>query len=167
MQLLNSDGDGPLSAALRLGLQTRRLFSIEESDFERSESGSVMLPVGIRFAEVAELIIAPMFGLNVNQNAGVFPASEGERRRNLGAIGLGTSIRFRPRTAFTAEFLPRVGGFRPDNSRNGFSFGLQHATNGHVFQLTLSNSLGTTTNGAFIGGGKDFSLGFNLYRRLR
>ena len=87
-------------------------------------------------------------------------------KATLIVFGLGTSIRFRPRTAFIAEFLPRVAGYRPDNSRHGLSFGLQHATNGHVFELTLSNSLGTTTNGAFIGGGKDFSLRFNLYRRL-
>jgi hypothetical protein len=167
LQLLGGRNGSPISAALRLGLQTRRLFSIEEADFERTETGTLVLPVAAAIGDVAELIVAPMFGLNVNPNAGVFPASEGERRRNLAAIGVGTSIRFRPRTAFLAEFLPRVAGYRPDNSRHGLSFGLQHATNGHVFQLTLSNSLGTTTTESFIGGGKDFSLGFNLYRRLR
>jgi hypothetical protein len=66
------------------------------------------------------------------------------------------------------DWTPRVaGGYRPDDSRHALSFGIQRTTNGHVFELTLSNTTGTTTNGAFIAGGRDFSLGFNIYRRLK
>jgi hypothetical protein len=63
--------------------------------------------------------------------------------------------------------MPRVGGFHATESRNALSFGLQRTTNNHVFELVLSNTLGTTTSQAFSMGTRDFSLGFNLYRRLR
>ena len=169
MQLLNQQGASPVSAALRVSLETRSLFSFQSSDFERFQSGSVILPVSHAVSDVAEVFVAPMMSWNVNPNANAQPlsASPGERRKNLAVIGVGTSIRFRPRSAFVAEFLPRVAGYHPDDSRHAISFGLQRTTNGHVFELTLSNTIGTTTNGAFIGGGRDFALGFNLYRRIR
>ena len=110
-----------------------------------------------------------MAGFKVNPNADFLlpSASEGERRKNFAAIGLGASVRFRPRSAFVIDWTPRVAGYRPDGSHHALSFGIQRTTNAHIFELTLSNSIGTTTNGAFLSGSRDFPLGFNLYRLLR
>jgi hypothetical protein len=169
VQLLTQGGSAPLSAALRASLQTRRIFSLEDSDFRRFQSYNLMIPASRAISDFAEVVVVPMaiFGVNPNADFQLPTASEGERRKNFAAIGLGASIRFRPRTAFVIDWTPRVAGYRPDGSRHSLSFGIQRTTNAHIFELTLSNSLGTTTNGAFLSGTRDFTLGFNLYRRLR
>jgi len=170
IQLLTQEGAVPLSAAARVSLQTRRLFSLESFDFERFQSYNLMVPVSHSISSVAEIFVVPMASFHVNPNADLLgpSSSRGERRKHFGAIGVGASIRFRPRSAFVVDWTPRVaGGYRPDDSRHALSFGIQRTTNGHVFELTLSNTTGTTTNGAFIAGGRDFSLGFNIYRRLK
>ena len=168
-QLLTQEGATPLAAALRLSLQTHRDFSLEDFDFRRFQSFNLIVPASHAISDVGEIFIAPMASFHVNPNADFLgpSASPGERRKNFAAIGLGASIRFRPRSAFVAEWTPRVAGYRPDNSRHALSFGILRTTNAHVFELTLSNTIGTTTNGAFLSGGRDFSLGFNIYRRLR
>jgi hypothetical protein len=120
-------------------------------------------------SNVAEIFVVPMMSFRANPlppPTSPFVA-EGDLRRNLGAVGLGASVRFRPRTAFVVEWLPRIGGYHATDSRNTLSFGLQRTTNAHVFELVLSNTLGTITSQAFSSGTRDFSLGFNLYRRLR
>ncbi|HWP84316.1 MAG TPA: DUF5777 family beta-barrel protein, partial [Terriglobia bacterium] len=168
-QLLNQQGASPLSAAFRFSLQTRRMFSLEELDFRRFQSYNLLLPLSRAFSNVGEFFVVPMAGFKVNPNADFLPAtaSQGERRKHFAAIGLGASIRFRPRAAFVVDWTPRLAGYRPDGSRHALSFGIQRTTNAHIFELTLSNTLGTTTSGAFHAGGRDFTLGFNLYRRLR
>jgi hypothetical protein len=171
LHLLTQGGSAPLSAALRPSLQTRRIFSLEDLDFRRFQSYNLMIPVSRAISDFAEIFVVPMASLNVNPNAPTADsqlpaASEGERRKHFAAIGLGASIRFRPRTAFVMDWTPRVAGYRPDGSRHSLSFGIQRTTNAHIFELTLSNSVGTTTNGAFLSGTRDFTLGFNLYRRL-
>jgi hypothetical protein len=168
LQLLTQGGSVPLSAALRASLQTRRIFSLEDLDFRRFQSYNLMIPVSRAVTDIAEIFVVPMAGFHVNPNADFQPpsASEGERRKHFAAIGLGASIRFRPRTAFIMDWTPRVAGFRPGGSRHSLSFGIQRTTNAHIFELTLSNSVGTTTSGAFLSGSRDLTLGFNLYRRL-
>jgi hypothetical protein len=64
------------------------------------------------------------------------------------------------------EWMPRVAGYRAAQTRNSYSFGILRSTNRHVFELVLTNSVGTTTSGAPSLGSGDFALGFNLYRRL-
>jgi hypothetical protein len=170
-QLLRQQGREPFSASLRLSMETRRLFVIRGSSGgnERFQTANVVLPISRSISNVAEIFVAPMMSIRANPmppEPSPFVA-EGDLRRNLGGVGLGASIRFRPRTAFVVEWMPRVGGFHATESRNALSFGLQRTTNNHVFELVLSNTLGTTTSQAFSMGTRDFSLGFNLYRRLR
>ena len=170
-QLLEQGGRTPLSAALRVSLETRRLIVTrgQDSQFERFQTVSFALPLSRAISDVAEVFAEPLLSIRANPlppDAGPF-ATEGERRRNLGAIGLGASVRLRPRVAVVAEWIPRVGGFHAVDSRNALSFGIQRTTNGHVFELVLTNTLGTTTSQMGSIGSRDFSLGFNLYRRLR
>jgi hypothetical protein len=170
-RLLQQGGRTPLSAALRVNLETRRLIVTrgQDSRFERFQTVSFALPVSRAISDVAEIFVEPLLSLRANPlppEAGPY-AAEGERRRNLGAIGLGASVRLRPRVAVVAEWIPRVGGFHAADSRNALSFGIQRTTNGHVFELVLTNTLGTTTSQMGSVGSRDFSLGFNLYRRLR
>ena len=161
VQLMSEKGKEPFSAALRISVEGR-------NNFQEAYTTNIAVPVSRSISNFAEILAVPMFNFNANPDApkagpGI---SIGETRKNQAAIGLGTSIRFRPRTAFVMEWNPRVAGFHLTDSHNVYSFGLQRTTNGHVFEMTLSNSVGTTTSRAISTGGEGFSLGFNIYRRL-
>ena len=161
-QVLRSSRRQPISAAVRVSVEGRK-------NFQESYTTNLVFPVSGAISNFAELFVVPMVNFNANPNPAApskFTA-EGETRQNQGAIGMGVSVRFRPRTAFVVEWTPRVAGFHQTDSRNAYSFGLQRSTNGHVFELTLSNTVATTTSRAVSTGFDEFSLGFNIYRRLR
>jgi hypothetical protein len=160
-QLLRQRGKEPISAAFRVSVEGR-------NNFQESYTTNLVLPMSRSIGSYAELFVVPMISFNANplppEPGPGIPV--GELRRNQGAIGVGTSIRFRPRTAFVAEWEPRLGGYHLQDSQNALSFGIQRTTNGHVFELTLSNTVGTTTSRSVNAAGETWSLGFNLYRRL-
>lgn len=162
VQALRQQAGSPISAALRMSAEGR-------NNFKDDYTANLVFALSRGISNVAELFVVPMMSFNANPSP--FAAGPGipigGLRRNLGAVGLGASVRFRPRAAFVAEWMPRVGGYRPTNSRNSYSFGIQRSTNGHVFELTLSNTITTTTSQWVSTGTSQFSLGFNLYRRLR
>jgi hypothetical protein len=160
-QLLRQKGREPFSASLRVTVEGR-------DNFQANYTTNLVLPVSRSFSNFAELFVDPMFSFNANPSAYLALPSDpkGIARRNQAAIGLGASIRFRPRTAFVMEWNPRVAGYHAIDSRNAYSFGIQRSTNGHVFELVLTNTLGTTTSRAVGFGSERFALGFNIYRRL-
>ena len=169
VQLLRQQGREPFSAALRVSVESRRLFVPERRGYERFQTTNLVFPVSRAISNIAELFVVPAVSFHANPMAPSPGPSipEGETREHLGTIGLGASIRFRPRTAFVMEWMPRVAGFRAEGSRNAYSFGLLRSTNRHVFELVLTNSFATTTSRSISTGSRDFALGFNLYRRLR
>lgn len=168
VEMMQQPSGKPFSASLRVALESRRLFVPQESDFRRFQTANLVFPVSRAISDRAEIFVVPMASFKANPR--IFPPSpftpEGERREHLGALGLGASIRLRPRTALVLEWMPRVAGFRPADSRNAFSFGILRSTNGHVFELVLTNSVATTTSRSASTGTADLALGFNLYRRL-
>ncbi len=161
-QLLRQEDSEPLAAAVR--------FSVEgQNNFRDRYTGNLVFPVSRSVSSRAEVFVVPMVSFNANPTPKA-PSEftpPGETRRHLGAVGLGTSLRFRPRSAVVAEWMPRVAGYRGRDSRNTYSFGILRSTNAHVFELVLTNSFATTTSGAVRTGLPEFSLGFNIYRRLR
>ena len=168
-QLLRQRGREPFSAAARLSVESRLLFNPDAGEDERFQTANLAFPVSRAISDLAELFVVPMVSFRANPLAaepGPFIA-EGETRSHQGVLGLGASIRVRPRTALVMEWMPRVAGYRPSGSRNTYSFGILRSTNRHVFELVLTNSVGTTTSRTPSTGSSDFALGFNLYRRLR
>ncbi len=167
-QLLGQDGNKGLSASVRATVEGR-------NNFQDFYTTNLVFPVSIAISDFAEAFVVPMVSFNANPFASFATqfSPEGETRSHMAAVGLGASIRFRPRSAFVVEWMPRVAGFRGRNSRNAFSFGIQRSTNRHVFELMFTNSVGTTTSRAVSGGSTlpdgsgVFTVGFNLYRRLR
>ena len=161
-QVLRQQGSEPFSAAVRVSVEGR-------NNFHDHYTTNLVFPVSRAISSIAELFVVPQVSWNANPFAPFASpfAPEGERRQHMASVGLGASLRFRPRSAFVAEWMPRVGGFRERNSRNAVSFGILRSTNAHVFELVLTNSFGTTTSRAVSGGAKDFTLGFNIYRRLQ
>jgi len=82
-------------------------------------------------------------------------------------IGLGARLRLgASRTYIVVEGAPRVTGDR--GGVDHFSVGFERRAGGHVFQINVSNSLGTTFRELAHGGPSrsDWYIGFNLSRKF-
>lgn len=81
-------------------------------------------------------------------------------------LGVGARLRVLDSTYLVAEFLPRVSGYGPGTTQA--SFGIEKRAGGHLFQLTFSNSTGTTWGQLARGGpdGNHWVMGFNLVRKF-
>lgn len=89
----------------------------------------------------------------------------GEDKNDTAFVGMGTRIRLRETMSFVAEVSPRVYGYRPD--RAAWNVGIEKLTRGHVLQLNVGNSFGTTTGQVARGGSNhDVYMGFNLSRKF-
>jgi hypothetical protein len=88
-----------------------------------------------------------------------------EGPRDTGYLGLGGRLRLTPRLYIVGEVSPRIGGFAPGIQE--FAFGFEGRAGGHMFQLTFTNSVGTTLGQISQGGFADtLYLGFNLSRKF-
>jgi hypothetical protein len=85
--------------------------------------------------------------------------------RDTFAVGLGTRLTIVPTVYVVFEGTPRVAGYAPGTAE--FAFGLEKRVGLHVFQLTLTNSAGTTY-GQIVTAGvpHNLQLGFNLARKF-
>ena len=81
-------------------------------------------------------------------------------------VGIGARLRLGRNSYVFAEGSPRVAGF--DSGVTMVSFGFEQRYGGHVFQLNVSNGVGTTLAQVARGGaGNDnWFLGFNLARKF-
>ena len=79
--------------------------------------------------------------------------------------GLGTRVRFTRTGYLVAEYTPRLAGYDPNSAVWGFA--VEKRTGGHVLQLNLTNSFGTTLGQIARGGSPhDVYLGFNITRKF-
>ena len=81
-------------------------------------------------------------------------------------IGLSTRVRVLPSVYLVGSWTPRASGFRPGVSMK--TFGIEKRLRGHVFQLNVSNALGTTMAEMARGASndRDWFLGFNISRKF-
>src|SRR5688572_26653775 len=92
------------------------------------------------------------------------PFDDGEE--NTAFVGLGTRVRIRPSTFVVLEYAPRFAGHSPPG-RGTWGVALEKQTTGHLFQINLSNSFGTTYGQTALGGERsNIYLGFNIARKL-
>ena len=174
--LLQQDKRVPMSLSFRATVEG-------EDNFSERFTTNLVPVISRSIGNVAELYVVPTFNLGAPRRTlnselppgefrrDVLPGdrrdlTSGELRNHQVSVGLGASIRIRPRTALIIEWRPRVAGFRRLVSRNTFAFGIQRSTNRHVFALTFSNTVSTTTTRSLTDGLDDLRIGFNLYRRL-
>lgn len=104
------------------------------------------------------LYVDPILVLNAN------PFDIGDQHTMI--VGLGGRVRVRPSVYVVAEYAPRVAGHSP--LANQLSVAVEKRAGGHVFQISVSNGLGTTY-GQLARGAVDYDhwfLGFNLSRKL-
>lgn len=95
------------------------------------------------------------------------PASDNETDDNHTVmLGLGGRVRIGSKMYLVAEAAPRLAGFKPGVDH--ISFGVEHRAGGHMFQLNVSNSFGSTLRQLALGGpgNGDWFIGFNLSRRF-
>jgi hypothetical protein len=79
--------------------------------------------------------------------------------------GLGTRVRFVRTGYIVAEYSPRLAGYDPNKAVWGFA--VEKRTGGHVLQLNITNSFGTTLGQIARGGSPhDVYLGFNITRKF-
>lgn len=82
-------------------------------------------------------------------------------------LGLGGRVRLgESKMYLVAEAAPRLAGYKPGVDH--ISFGFEHRAGGHMFQINVSNALGSTLRQVALGGpgNGDWFLGFNLSRRF-
>lgn len=105
----------------------------------------------------AALYVEPLFVANAN------PFSVGDDTTLM--LGLGARVRVRPATYLVAEYTPRITGYDPNDSQ--ITFALERRAGGHLFQLNVSNGVGTTLGQLASGGNNDnWFTGFNLSRKF-
>ena len=82
-------------------------------------------------------------------------------------LGFGGRLRLgQTKMYLVAEAAPRLAGYKPGVDHLSFAF--EHRAGGHMFQINVSNSLGSTLRQVALGGpgNGDWFIGFNLARRF-
>ena len=148
-------------------VEVAALVGIEATNVGRKDTASEYSPVvgaviGHTLGEDAAFYVEPMFV----HHATVFHLAGPGNNDSTFMVGLGTRVKVRPTVYVTAEFTPRVSGYKPGVNQG--SFAIEKRAGGHMFQLNVSNGLSTTTGGLARGGpsGNDWYLGFNLTRKF-
>jgi hypothetical protein len=113
------------------------------------------------FAGAVATYVSPIFVWNAAA-ASLFDDGE----ENTAFIGLGTRVQVRPSVFVVAEYAPRVAGHSPPG-RGTWGAAIEKHTRGHLFQINLTNSFGTTYGQTALGGERsNIYLGFNLARKF-
>lgn len=82
-------------------------------------------------------------------------------------LGIGGRLRLgQTKMYVVAEAAPRLAGYKPGVDH--ISVGFEHRAGGHMFQINVSNALGSTLRQVALGGpgNGDWFIGFNLSRRF-
>ena len=130
------------------------------NNFRDSYSPALGAIVSRKVGRVAALYLEPIW---VN-NANLLP-SEIVDHNDAFLLGLGGRFRMRRTTYVIAEVAPRVAGDSPGAEH--VTVGVEKLVGGHVFQINVSNGVGTTIGQVARGGStKNWYLGFNITRKF-
>jgi hypothetical protein len=144
------------SARTPVGLSA--IVSIEgTNNFRQEYAPAIGVSISRDVGNVVALYAVPMWVHNSAAATGI--------TRETVMVGLGGSLRVRPAVYLVAEVSPRVSGYVIGDPEYGF--GVSMRVGGHVFDLTFTNSQGTTF-AQMARGGLPGSLffGFNLARKF-
>ncbi len=131
------------------------------NNFREQYSTGVGAVVSRRIARRLAVYVEPIWVANTNP----LPGEETDDNHTF-QVGLASRLRLGSRTYLVGEFIPRAAGHRPGS--NHASFGVEMRYGGHLFQLNVSNGLGTTMGQLARGGTgrNDWFIGFNLSRKF-
>lgn len=123
-------------------------------------SYAAQLLISRRFSENFSFEIAPSYVRQNLQNLNIVP----EANHNQFALGFGGRQKISKRVSLNAEYIYNMS--RPNNSpfSDGYAFGVDIETGGHIFQLLFTNAQ-STNEPAFISAAEgDLFFGFNIVR---
>lgn len=104
-------------------------------------------------------------GDHTHETPGATEQDEGVEHNSTAFVGLGMRARVRETVSLVSEVSPRLWGYRP--GRAAWSVGIEKLTRGHVMQLNIGNSFGTTPGQVARGGSDhDVYLGFSMSRKF-
>lgn len=154
-ELVGQHAGGWLSADVIAAVEGRQNFSQRYA----TTLGGVL---SHRFGDHGAVYAQPYVVINANTT----PATAGEDRHTM-VFGVGARVRIaKSRAYLVGEFAPRVAGFSP--GVHHASVGIEKRLGGHVFQINISHTVGTTLAQVARGGlqNKDWFIGFNLTRKF-
>ena len=131
------------------------------NNFRDSYSPTLGAVISRTIGEHAAFYIDPMWVNNSNAD----PAEIVDDNSTV-IVGVGARLRIRPTVYLAIEGAPRVTGYDPGATQIGF--GLEKRSGGHVFQLTITNGVGTTMGQVARGASNtdDWHLGFSISRKF-
>jgi hypothetical protein len=154
-QQLTRQGTAPVSVHAMLAIEGGNNFS---EDF----GGAIGAVVSRTFTDRGAIYLQPVVVVNTNAAEPV-PA----REDRTAVLGVGARLRLGgSRVYLVAEAAPHIAGF--DAGVDHVSVGIERRAGGHVFQLMISNALGTTLRQIARGGANrgDWHIGFNVSRKF-
>jgi hypothetical protein len=146
------DGSGPIGLSV--------VANVDGTDnFTEEYSPGVALVLSRELGGRGAIYLQPSFVNNTR-----FSPVDGDDYTAM--VGVGARLRLGRNAFVFAEASPRVAGF--DQGVTFASFGFEQRYGGHVFQLNVSNGVGTTLAQVGRGGTPDdnWYLGFNLTRKF-
>jgi Membrane bound beta barrel domain (DUF5777) len=131
------------------------------NNFRDSYSPTLGAVISRTIAEHAAFYVEPMWVNNSNADP-----SELVDDNDTVLVGIGARLRIRPTVYLAIEGAPRVAGYSPGSTQIGI--GLEKRSGGHVFQLTITNGVGTTMGQVARGARNtdDWHLGFSIARKF-
>ena len=151
---VTQDGGSPLAVDA--------VVTVEGLDnFRQHYTTGVGAVVSRRLARRLAVYVEPIWVANTNP----LPSELTDENHTF-QVGLGSRLRLTPSVYLVGEFVPRAAGYTPGG--NYGSFGIEKRAGGHLFQLNVSNGLGTTVGQLARGstGRGDWFIGFNLTRKF-
>ena len=132
-----------------------------QNNMRSQKSSAIGLLVSRKVGKYAALYAEPMYVVNTNALAGGSGVDN-----DTSMIGLGARLRVHSATYLVGEITPRLSGYDP--GVNQASFGIEMRAGGHLFQINVSNGIGTTLGQLATGTGNNDSwfIGFNISRKF-
>lgn len=148
----------PMAQSTSMPVSLSGLVSVEgANNFRKERVPALGAVVSRKVGEIAAVYATPVW---VHHSA----IGSGLDRETV-FLGIGGRAHVRPAMYLVAEVSPRLGGYAPGPPE--FSMGLEGRVGGHVFQVNLSNTQGTTFLQTARGGfTNNLFLGFNLARKF-
>jgi cytochrome c oxidase subunit II len=168
-----------------------------DDNFQKTYTYNIQAMVGRSITRYVNFFFSPAVHINSNGQGrfNIHPGESLDPRavglklgQHTASFGFGLNGRIRPTVSLLFEYTPRIGfkmgriipvvdektgeltGFEND-SEAALGFGVEKRIGRHVFSLTFSNTQATTTARYNSSSGAlppdKFSIGFNLYRRLK
>src|SRR5262249_25066214 len=173
-QVSRQSAETPLTLQIRAGVDGQKNFGMyhkKNPPFDDRQYSPFIQIVGTKtFKDRISFTAVPTYAFNTRDESrgDDLPGfAFGKNHNDTVAFGLGAGVRFLRSTSLVGEYVPRLWGFKGAKDRPGVSIGLQKSTFRHTFELLISRQRPMTPAQYSTDGVDTFTVGFNIYRKLR